>query len=313
MNKETVFSIQLSAFSMKRIWNFVVTAVVATVSIGWAPTALQAQSVDPIGQQIDSKDPAQIQQAVATIRNQLLVASPSDRKATVQGLAQQGHWLEKLKEAQQQEEIVRLAQEATLAVPWDVWLIEYVQYYRVLALRKLGKPQQALAVAKGLFNVCRMKNTANDLLLIVSCLRAAYPGDAAVIDRFRQEQTAGAELTDQLPTPDPSAGSGQASQLSTLNGIGLRSSVLDSVKIDGTPYDAAIQQYTGEDYTNLVARGNLLLLADRAKEARPVFERAYAVASDKDLAEATESIARCIRAEDGTIGRANAWLLSIRP
>jgi len=140
MNKETAFSYQLSAFSMKRIWNFVVTAVVATASIGWAATALPAQSVDPIAQQIDSKDPAQIQRAVATIRNRLLAASPDDRKAAVQGLAQQGHWLEKLKEAQQQEEIVRLAQEATLAVPWDVWLVEYVQYYRAQALLKLGRP-----------------------------------------------------------------------------------------------------------------------------------------------------------------------------
>jgi len=77
--------------------------------------------------------------------------------------------------------------------------------------------------------------------------------------------------------------------------------------VDGSPYAAAIQQYTGADYGSLLSLGDLLLLADRAKEAQPVFERAYAVAGEKDLAAATESIARCMRAEDGAIGRANAW------
>jgi hypothetical protein len=59
--------------------------------------------------------------------------------------------------------------------------------------------------------------------------------------------------------------------------------------------------------------GDLLLLADRPKEARAAFEKAYTLASDKDLATASESIARCMRAEDGSIGRANAWVLSICP
>jgi hypothetical protein len=44
-----------------------------------------------------------------------------------------------------------------------------------------------------------------------------------------------------------------------------------------------------------------------------VFEHAYILATGADLRIATESIARCIKAEDGTIGRANAWVLPIRP
>ena len=79
------------------------------------------------------------------------------------------------------------------------------------------------------------------------------------------------------------------------------------MKVDGAPYAAAIQQYTGADYASLLRSGNLLLLAEQAKEAQPVFERACAVAGEKDLAAATESIARRMRAEDGAIGRANAW------
>ena len=43
------------------------------------------------------------------------------------------------------------------------------------------------------------------------------------------------------------------------------------------------------------------------------FERAYSVCNDDRLAPATENIARCMRAIDGSIGRSNAWILSLRP
>ena len=62
-----------------------------------------------------------------------------------------------------------------------------------------------------------------------------------------------------------------------------------------------------------VSAGNLLLLADRASDAQPLFERAYSVAKTNVVAQASENVARCMRAEDGTIGRANNWVLSIRP
>jgi hypothetical protein len=51
-------------------------------------------------------------------------------------------------------------------------------------------------------------------------------------------------------------------------------SVLASIKVDGSPCAAAIQQQTVADYGSLLSPGNLLLPADRAKEAQPVFERA---------------------------------------
>jgi tetratricopeptide (TPR) repeat protein len=291
---------------MKRwIFSLVATAVLIAGTAAWAATARSSQPADPIGQQINSKDATQIAQAVANIWDKLHAASADDRKAAVQGLARQGHWLAALMKAERYDDVARLSQEATVTLPWNVSVVEYLQSYRVRALLKMGKPQEALAVAKGLFNVCRMKSTASVFELHVDCLKAAHPGDEAVIDRFRSEQTAGSALTDQRSTSN--------AQLSTLNGIGLRSSVLDGIKMDGSAYDAAIQQYAGEDYGSLVSRGNLLLLADRPKEARAAFEKAYALASDKDLATATESIARCMRAEDGTIGRANAWVMSIRP
>lgn len=54
-------------------------------------------------------------------------------------------------------------------------------------------------------------------------------------------------------------------------------------------------------------------MADKPKDAKGAFERAYAVAPDKQLAQATENIARAMKAEDGTIGRANSWILSLKP
>jgi tetratricopeptide (TPR) repeat protein len=229
-------------------------------------------------------------------------------------LARQGHWLAALMKAERYDDVARLSQEATVTLPWNVSVVEYLQAYRVRALLKMGKPQEALAVAKGLFNVCRMKSTASTLELLVDCLKAALPGNDAIIERFRSEQTAGSVLSQSSAVSgQQSAVGSQPSALSSqLSAVGLRSSILDRIKVDSTAYDAAIQQYAGEDYGSLVSRGNLLLLADRPKEARAAFEKAYALASDKDLATATEGIARCMRAEDGTIGRANAWLLSLR-
>lgn len=34
---------------------------------------------------------------------------------------------------------------------------------------------------------------------------------------------------------------------------------------------------------------------------------------DGDVGQVTEGLARVMKAEDGTIGRANGWLLSLRP
>ena len=52
---------------------------------------------------------------------------------------------------------------------------------------------------------------------------------------------------------------------------------------------------------------------DERYKARDAFERAYAISADKELPAATESLARAMKAKDGTVGRANAWILSLRP
>ncbi len=164
-----------------------------------------------------------------------------------------------------------------------------------------GKAKEALPDAKSLYNVCSMANTSNAILLLAECLGAANPEDKGIVDRLKVEQLAGAELPSTQPSTKP-ADAGDKQQ-----------KVMDSIQIDSAPYDAAIKQITGEDYASLLKRGNLLLLIDRAKEAKPLFERAYSLCADAQLTQASESIARQIKAENHAIGRANAWVLSIRP
>ncbi len=87
-------------------------------------------------------------------------------------------------------------------------------------------------------------------------------------------------------------------------------SALAGIKVDPAIYaaPAAAGKPRAEDYRSLLAAENLLLLAHQPAAARPLFERAYSLANDHDLPAATENLARCMKAEDGNITRANAWL-----
>jgi tetratricopeptide (TPR) repeat protein len=250
---------------------------------------------DPIRQQIESKEPQQVQQAVEAIWEQLHSSDPHAVRNAVRGMVWQ-HWLDGLIALKRYDDVERLSIEGIKAVASDTRFVELLEEFRIQTFLKAGKPNEALSAAKELFNVCRMESTAKGVSLIVDCLKAAYSSDTEIIDRFANEQVAGAGEE----STQPSAVSNQRS-------------VLGSIKTNRAFYDKAAQEYDQDEFWNLMSRGNLLLLADRAKEARPVFERAYAIAPAKHLAAATESIARCMKAEDGTIGRANAWVLSVRP
>jgi hypothetical protein len=146
-----------------------------------------------------------------------------------------------------------------------------------------------------------MADTADAIYAIGQCLRAAHPNDPDVAKRFTEEQTGGALVRGAHPT-----GEGKIVKSATLAGI----------KVDAKPYEEAIanlEQSRYPSYKSHAALGNLLLLADRPAEAKTAFETAYSLAKETNLAVATENLARAMKAEDGTIGRANSWVLSIRP
>jgi hypothetical protein len=75
-------------------------------------------------------------------------------------------------------------------------------------------------------------------------------------------------------------------------------------------YDTIMATFSGNDELDVMARGNLLLLAGRADEARALFEGFLKTADASQKLKFQEGVARAIRAQDGTIGRANGYLVS---
>lgn len=210
-----------------------------------------------------------------------------------------GSWLPLLTEARMYQDIDELAVECMTSLPLDAGSFEMLQQTRVRAFLQAKKPDRALAAARGLFNVASMATTNNALLLLAECLNAAHAGDLRIAERFKAQQVAGAALaTTAADTQNASA-----------------DSILLAIKTEGEaePFERAAKKIFAEDYPSLCVKGNLFLLANQPAEARLVFERAYAVALDPMLPQASENLARCMKAQDGSIGRANAWIISLRP
>lgn len=245
----------------------------------------EAVIIAEITAQLASQDPAQHKQAVESIRSRIQTRGLSDLRS---------YFLRPMMNNKQFTEVADLALEGILASPAETRSVEVVLQMRVKALLALGKTDEALAASKSLFNIASMNGTSEAILAVAECLNAAHPTDPEIFNRFREEQMAGASLP---PVTQP---------------VPVKCTVLAAIKVDSKAYDEALKKIPAEDAAGLMARGNLLLLADRVKDARAIFERLYSLAGS-DINESSEALARCIKAEDGTIGRANAWVLSIRP
>jgi hypothetical protein len=182
------------------------------------------------------------------------------------------------------------------ARPSDLRLIEACQQSRIRAKLLANKPQEALPLAKSLYNVCPMPDTSKAIDLIAECLYDIQAdGDpVGAVKRFKLEQIRGAATT------QPS---------------GKDQNTLGQVTIDPKQYEPGLKQVglSDDGWAASMGMGNLLLLSGNARDATKVFQKAYALSSDSNLAAATEAVARAMRAEDGTVGRANAWILSLRP
>jgi len=146
-----------------------------------------------------------------------------------------------------------------------------------------------MAAARGLFNVAPMAKTKDALALLADTLQRS--DQDKLYQQFVEEQRKSAEA-------------GAASGKST---------VMSRIDCARPEYEEAIKKISGKDYYSQIARGNLYLLCGKAAEARIAMEAAYALKTPQQLGDATENIARVIKAEDGGIGRANAFVLSVRP
>ncbi len=276
-----------------KMWRGLVLLLVCGTSTALTQTSATDYKAlsEEISRQLAGSDPALRTCATDRIRK-LLVDDPA--RTTWQ---LRGQFLKIMLDTGQNDAAQDLALRAILANPSDTAVVEGLQQSRIRALLNGGKTEQALVAAKSLYNVCGMGNTASAMLAVAECLNAAHPDDASFVQRFKAEQLAGAALPGgDKPSTKPAG-----------------PSVLSAIRIPAEAYAPVIRQIIAEDFNSLMGKGNLLLLADRTNEAMAVFERAYGVAAEYQIVAASEAIARCMRAQDGTIGRANAWVLSIRP
>jgi len=170
----------------------------------------------------------------------------------------------------------------------------------VAALQKLhtqallgeGKTAAALSSAKAYYEVCPYRQTVDAIYLVSACLEASHPQDHGLVNRFKRQQMVGAST-------QPTA-------------VDVGEPVLAAIQIDSSTLNHAIDAVNPTDFGSCIAKGNLLLLADRAKEAHSVCQQAYAMAHAGQEAIAIESMARAIRAESGCVGPANIFILSER-
>lgn len=240
---------------------------------------------DPLVPELSSSDPVRQEAALTAVRH----AIDTDPYNAVRSMRKS--WLPALWQAQALDPIADLSLRAILAKPTSTWYDAYLMQNRVTALLRAGKSEQALSEAKGLFNIVPLKDSGSAMLLLVDCLTAARPNQPEVVDLFKKEQAAGAGTSDASP-----------------------STVLASIKVDPAVYLAAIKKLSPEDDRYHTGQCNLLLLADRPTDARKILEQGLATAkSPKAKYYSTLDVARAMKAEDGTVGRANAWLKANQP
>lgn len=248
----------------------------------------------------------QIDTALAAVRQAL----DEDARRTTLGM---GGVLRALVESGQGDAAAALALEGILAVPYDRYrnagTVEDLQTWRVKALLAAGRKAESLAAAKALYNVCSLDGTGEAIDLLARLLDEVNGQETGDSAKFRLEQLRGS-------TTRPAAGAEATSSRAPgyLSREGWpQSQLLSAIKVDASLYEAILRQAAGDDFESLTAKGNILLLADRADDAWDAFHQAYRKCTDKQLAHAVENVARCIRAQDGCIGRANAWVLAHRP
>ncbi|HTV49091.1 MAG TPA: hypothetical protein VMG59_11675 [Phycisphaerae bacterium] len=277
--------------------------VAKPTAISFAPKATKSDMQTVVGD-LNSGDSKRIDQAVGQI--EFWIANGGQ---VPKNLGR--YWLPAMIKDQQFQAAADAALNGSLAQP-NIANISECMPWRIKALLALNKPQEALEAAKSYYNVCNMQNTNDAVDLVAQCLAVCHPDDLQIVQAFRAEQSGSgagnANLPNQAET-DVAAGNTLASQ---------STSTLQSVQIDPTLYNDAIGKWNAQStlsnkFYDFVAYANLLLMADRGDDAQKIFTRLYQLADTQaELNDAAEGIARSMRAEDGTVFRANAWLLSLQ-
>lgn len=217
--------------------------------------------------------------------SQIVTALESDPGRSVGYLRR--FWLKPLQENHREDAVIKLTMQGILAAPWQTGDVEYLLESRIRALLHERQWDEALMNAKSLFNVSSLRNANRSLLLIDECLRRSQPGQAQLYKQLHKEQIQGATTMPERTT-NP-----------------IQSTVVKGIRVNAEVYIWRINLITSNDDRSQIAKGNLHLLADQPKEAHEIFDRLVATTESTKLLPFYEHIARTIKAEDGTIGRAN--------
>lgn len=260
---------------------------VALAPAGWAQEDEEARRIT---HQLQGGSSGEIEQAVTTIRQAL----ESDPYWALDYLRKD--WLKAFLPRATipvyQEYVEDLTQRGIIADPSRTDDVEAFLLMRIKVRLQMDKTKEAVADAKSLFNVAGMRNTDKALRTLAECLKADLAEKAPpVLARLRKDQLAGAV--------EPAGTDGEPK---------THSGVLKEIAVDPAPYVAALERFGGNDPASLLARGNLLLLADRGAEARTLFAQLPVSAESEEKVKTAEHTARALKAEDGSIGRANAFM-----
>jgi hypothetical protein len=219
-------------------------------------------------------------------------------------------WLPALMRSQRYSDVAELSLGGALIKPTSD-AIGPLMGLRARALIAMNQSPEGLAAAKSYYNVCDFKTTNDAVDVVGAAFAKSNPLEPAIANRFRDEQSraSAAAMSEADPGTRPSA---QSQLPGTAKG---EAAMLKSVVIDGKLYAGALESWSNRRTRigDRVGYGNLLLVADKPLEAEAIFRELYKTAiSPQDLSTAAEGLARCLRAEDGTLARANAWLTSLQ-
>jgi hypothetical protein len=214
-------------------------------------------------------------------------------------------WIPALMNLHRYQEVAQLALDGSIARP-GIEAIEPLMEFRAKALLAINKPREALQAAKSYYNVSQLKNAGNALNLVELCLAKAYPEDAGIARRFRSEQ---------ILASGAAAASVELAAATTQPAIvSLPTAILKTVTVDASPFENAIKSWANRARpSDRDAYVNLLLAADRGADAEAVGRALFKSAtSTSELTLAIETIVRSLRAEDGSVARANTWLFTLQ-
>ncbi len=218
-------------------------------------------------------------------------------------------WLPELLRAGRYNTAAQVCQIMAIGLAGSTGWPQMMMQTRAECFLALNRPVAALRCAVRMYNVCTLSDAPAAIMLIGECLQhMALRADSFHL--FAGQQTLG--LAYHPLKHEHSCLPMDFGELGPLHQAASTSqpnvpNVLREVPLTPGPYEIAAQQLTGEDYSSLMARGNLYLLADKPRLAAAIFVRAYSLAIGTQFIHAENAVARCLKAQYKLLGPANQW------